>query len=504
MSPMFRLVLLSCLAWAWGCSVPSLDQVEQANPRAYACNDSHPCPSSPSQVCIAGQCVVGACLPGSTQSCSIPPVGQCGPSAQVCADDGTFGECKPTQNSMTEAACSGADLNCDGRFGKDTRIAQRLRAGNFQSSVLLSTGTSLMSVTAEVGDAAATRLGFYKTSLSDGAATQVATYTCDQGRSCLSPALLSATDKTNVLAWIEQDAGGSASFTLKVGQLSEEGRLSRSASILLPLLPSPTGSNLYVTGLTLASNATTLLVLVSTSTASASAEDTTGTRQTLMLTLPLGGDTRSFSQPQVLANPKQAYGLYATASGDGTGFLVAYEDGGAVYTRGVNNAGFPDAAPLFAPGAQTGTVHSPFIAPVSGTARDHSIYFVSDLATQSKIAFVSCKVDSSSAVSCTTLLRTVYMSTKTILRARMSSKAGSTDPGFALIVEQGEAQQSTLSVTVLPNSTIDAARPLVNFGTFEEMMFTVPTISDRDFLVYGQRSDATASPEAHLLQFCPP
>lgn len=506
MSPAIRLVLLSCLVCAWGCSVPSLEQVEKKVGKPYACDESHACPTA--QMCLDGACVPNTCAAGATQSCNLS-TDQCGEGVRTCEPDGTYGECKPHVNSVPEGVCAGVDLNCDGRFGNDELISQNLLWGTYQSTALNQKDGKLLFVTSEAvidskGVPTQDRQVVVYGIDDKGSSGQKNHSAADEGKSFLSPALINFNDASGtpqVLAvWIEQDSHGSNVFTLNAAPPDELDKSRVSIASLVPSLPS--GQHVYVSGLTLAANADHLLVLVSTSTSSASDDDTAGIRQTFAITLPLSRSGSTFSSWYPLATPKTRYGLSATASADGSGFLVSYENQGMSYLRAIANSGELDPTPLNIKPPPNSTIHSPFIKPITEGAM---VYFVSnDNGTgESEILSSQCSFGSTAAGDCTLQQPASYQSNHFIRRARIGPSPADKNKLIALLVERDEGvAQSNLFVTSLSKDMSGTARPLVNFSTFDEQITALPGDADKYFyLIYQQRAGAMNF-EAHALQFC--
>ena len=157
MNPISRLLLVSCLAFASACFVPTLEELEASGPAG--CNAEHPCPAD--RVCFDNRCILTeglGCVPGTREACA-PGLGECVVrGTRLCGAEGTFGACEGGVTPVAEVCGDAKDNNCDGHadFWEATALTKSHDLGTFVAAVPVrrpapSTEDTLLVVATESG-----------------------------------------------------------------------------------------------------------------------------------------------------------------------------------------------------------------------------------------------------------------------------------------------------------------------------------------------------------------
>lgn len=501
MSHVSKLLLLSCLACAFACTVPTLEELEAERPAG--CDADHKCPTD--SVCFENRCIRTeglACLPGTREACGAEQ-GECRPGTRLCGAEGVFGACEGEVAPVTEV-CDGRDNDCNGlvdtwnavTFTKNHELSTSLAAIPVKRSSV-GKADSVLVITTEDGGKLVTRAFTTDGSLTIG---ETLAPPGDNSR-YLFPALVADGD-TVAAAWVEETYLPSTGRRLYKVQLT---LLDGSGKRTTPAIDIPYGSSQpEVTEVQLAINSTHVLVLVST----VGAFDPTGpmpTRELWAITVSRSLSDKTLSTPLQLGTPASGFGHHATANGTADQFLVAFESEHVRQTRFLSNAGLFVGDPLTL--TQNAFSHSPFIAPTLGHASEHTVYFAQNtLEDRSELISVTCSNGRCG------LLKPVTTYPHKIERMQLAARPGEPMPGLALWAwKDAGMETSVLSVTALTTQGVGESSLLrpSSFPTFDEVLVLMPDSSRH--VAYHQHPPPTSQglgivtqSEVYLLPFCGP
>ena len=501
MSHVSKLLLLSCLACAFACTVPTLDELEAERPAG--CNAEHPCPSH--SVCFDNRCIKTeglACTPGTRVACGSDK-GECRPGTLLCGAQGVFGDCEDEVAPAREV-CDGRDNDCNDlvdtweavSFTKNHDLGTFLATVPVSRSAVGKADTVLVATTEEGG-----RL-VTRAYTPDGALSAGETLAPPGANSrYLFPALAAEGD-TVALAWIEETFLASTNRRLYKVSLA---LLDGGGKLTTPVIDVPYGSTQpEVTGVKLALDSTHVLVLVSTVGPSTSPTSPSRPQELWAITAPRNLTDKALSTPLLVATPAAGFGLHATANGTSDQFLVTFESQYVRQTRVLSNAGLFVGEPFTL--TQGAFNHSPFIVPTRGHATDHSVYFVqnSSIDNTSTLMAASC-----SAGRCVSRIVTTYA--RKIDRMQMAARPGEPLPGLALWVWK-DAGMDTSALSVVSLTERGVGEPVLlrpsSFPTFSEALVLMPDSSR--YVAFHQNPPTAqglgiiSQSEAYLLPFCGP
>jgi len=492
---------LSCLACAFACTVPTLEELEAERPSG--CDADHKCPSD--AVCFENRCIRTAglgCTPGTREACGSER-GQCRPGTRLCGAEGVFGACEGEVTPVTEV-CDGRDNDCNGQVDSWNAVAftKNHELGTFLAAVPVSRSSvgkadTVLVVTTEAAGKLVTRA--YTT---DGTLSTGETLAPPGTNSrYLYPALAEAGD-TVAMAWVEEtflQSTGKRLYKVYLALLDGNGKLTT------PVIDIPYSSTQpEVTGVKVALDSTHVLVLVST----VGAFDPTRAppRELWAITASRNLADKVLSTPLNLGAPASGFGLHATANGTADHFLVTFESNHVRQTRVLSNAGLFVGDSLTI--TQNAFTHSPFIVPTRGHASEHTVYFVQHpLENTSDIMSVTC----SSTGRCG-ILKSVTTWAHKIERMQMAARPGEPMPGLALWgwkdAGMDTSALSVAAVTAQGVGEVALLRPS-SFPTFSEVLVLMPDSSRH--VAFHQNPPPTSQglgivtqSEAYLLPFCGP
>ena len=354
MSHASKLLLLSCLACALACTVPTLEELEAEGPAG--CNADHKCPED--SVCFENRCIRTeglACTPGTQEACG-SDVGECGMGKRLCNAEGLLGACEGAVAPVFER-CDGKDNDCDGRT--DYWAALNLTQEHDPSASLaaipvnrsaVGKADTVLVITME--PAGLVTRGFS----ADGVLSPGETFSPAQDSTYQAPTLVADGD-TVAAAWIQRTfapaTGGKATSKVYLTLLDGSGK--RTTQPLDVPYTSGTAALTYATELKLAINSTHVLVLVTTT-----GEGTTPGSEVWAVTVSRELTSKSVSTPFRLTIPASSFGLHATANGKSDRFLVAYDNNNSQYLGVISNAGALVGPSVLFTGAHSTTRRSSF------------------------------------------------------------------------------------------------------------------------------------------------
>lgn len=455
MSHASKLLLLSCLACAFACTVPTIDELEAKRP--VSCNSDHKCPSE--AVCFENRCIRTAdlgCIPGTRVACGTDE-GICVEGSRLCGAQGTYGACEGEVGPAVEV-CDGQDNDCDGTFDRWAPIKLPTRSDSGSSVAAIAVAPvgqppTLLVVTAESGSL------LIRARSADGELRSQETLTPPSKEGSFeSPAVVADKD-TVVLGWIERTvvAGRPPSFKVYLALLDGSGKRTAVSPLQVPY----SSSLPDVRGLTLAINRVAILVLVKTE----GPPPTTGTgtlQQLSSVTVPRDLQPRGALLPQPAANPRDNFGPHATASGSGDQFLVACDDAGTRKVMAISNSGSLGATVNL--NSLDENTHSPFLSPAENSSTNFSLYYVQNkliadvrTAELSLLSYTAPTAPTAPPVLTTTRLTT---HPEHIERMRMAVRPGERKPHLSLWVTQ-DPNSGRRSLVIAAHSAIgvEDARP---------------------------------------------
>jgi len=503
-----KLLLLSCLACAFACSVPSIEELNDERPIERCSEEHKKCP--PGSVCIADRCTPLkdlACEPGTRVACGLDK-GECRPGTQLCSAEGLLGACEDAVMPVFEK-CDGKDNDCDD--SKDNWAGSVVLTREHDLSTPAAavavrrapdgTQDTLLTLMAENGSLVASTLA------PDGSWKPGKRFTHPQ-LSFKLPALVAQGD-TVAAAWLGVRAPvGSEPFTYTVYLAMLNGSGAPSNEQVLDI---PHGSTAVEPDqLKLAINRTHVLVLIKTPS------------ESFVVTVDRNLNVASRKGPFRLGKAHSGRWFHAMPGGLGDRFLVAYEDSSTSttgfvinnnQTTTVSNDGVISAPPHII-NTKSSLSHSPFILPLQGDASEYSVYYVEngfDTASPkaSRISFTRC-----GAIGCDRPLAFATFEHE-VVRMHLAAPPGAQKPEMALFRWQ-DARTDPPSLTAI---TFTGEAPLRNElrpqgqpPLFESLV--VMPDSTR-YLIYNQPppppSPAVSAlavgfavTEAHVLPFCSP
>jgi hypothetical protein len=495
-----RLLLLSCFACAFACTVPTLEELEAERPAG--CDENHKCPSD--AVCFENRCIRTeglACTPGAREACGAEQ-GECRPGTRLCGATGVFGACEGEVAPVTEV-CDGRDNNCDGQVDDWNAVpfTKNHDLGTFLAAVPVSRSSvgkadTVLVVTTEDSGKLVTRAYTTDGTLSTGETLAPP----GTNSKYLYPALAEAGD-TVAMAWIEEtylQSTGRRLYKVSLALLDGSGKLTT------PVIDIPYGSTLpEVTGVKLALDSTHVLVLVST-VGTASGPTAPTPRELWAITASRNLADKVLSTPLLLGAPAAGFGLHATANGTANQFLVAFESNHVRQTRVLSNAGQFVGDPLTI--TQNAFNHSPFIVPTQGSASDHAVYFVQNsLEDRTDLVSWTCSDGRCG------LLKTLTTWPHKIERMQMAARPGEPMPGLALWGWKDAAmERSALSVAAITAQGVGEVASLrpSSFPTFSEVLVLMPDssrhVAFHQYPPTAQGLGIVTQSEAYLRSFCGP
>jgi hypothetical protein len=491
-------LLLCCLAWAFACNVPTLEELEAERPAG--CNEEHSCAEG--SVCFENRCIRTAgleCVPGTRTACG-SDVGQCRAGTRLCGEEGRFGDCLDEVVPRIEV-CDGEDNDCDGQVDSwpSVALSKANDLGSFLAAVPVSRASlgkpdTVLVVTTEAGSLVTRAL------TAGGTPSQGDTVAPEAQNIRYQLPTLAAHGDTVAVAWLEEkllSTTGQRQLTVKLALLDGSGTRTS------PVINLPRGSlQPLVTGLKVAINSTHVLVLVSTSDTFSSTGGMPA-RELWAVTVSRALGTSSPSFPLKLAAPGEDFGPYATANGTAETFLVAYADGSAKKVGTLLNEGRFASTPIII--TQSAHNHSPFLAPIRDNRSGYTLFFVQNslqLLNKAEILSVECTTTGCNPP-------TVFGSfAHKIERMRMARRPGEARPDLALWRWKDDGtQRSAFTIASLTPSMVERVAPL-NVSSVET--FAEELVLMRDFsryVLFHQNpvsSGLVSASEAYLLPFCGP
>jgi hypothetical protein len=506
-----KLLLLSCLACAFACTVPTIDELEaEADGSSYSCNSDHACP--PGSVCIVDRCIrieELACEPGKRVACGSDK-GECRPGTQLCGAQGIPGPCEDAVTPVFEK-CDDKDNDCDGEADDQAEplVLTRNHDGATPAAAIAvrrkpdGTQDTLLSLMAENGSLVASTLA------ADGTWKQGAKSTHPQ-ISFKLPALAAQGD-TVAAAWLGVKAPvGTEPYTYMVFLVTMDGSGAFTNDQVLEIpYGAPTGPSTVEPDLIkLAINRTHILVLVKTADAA------------FVVTVNRSLDVSSRKGPIRLGKVFSDRWFQASPDGAGEGFVVAYQDTYTNPTNGfvthynqtatVSNEGVLDPLLVSGKSSLATLPHSPFILPVPGSSVEYFVYFVENgfdttNTKRSRVTSTKC-----GAETCDTPVAFATFESE-VQRMQLVAPPGMVKPEVALFEWQDTrtAPPSLTAVTFADkaewrNDLRPPGQPLLSAS------LVVMPDSTR-YLLYNQPPPEPSSlavgfavSEAHVLPFCSP
>ncbi|WPB77998.1 hypothetical protein KYC5002_02375 [Archangium violaceum] len=508
MSHVSKLLLLSCLASAFACTVPTIAELEAEHPNTYyQCNSDHKCPEG--SVCFEEQCIRTAdlgCIPGERIACGTD-VGVCEKGSRLCGAEGTYGICEGEVVPSVEFCGDSKDNDCDGKVDRWDAF-QLTDEHDLESSVaavavdrsLVGKPNTLLIATVEGGSLVIrTRTPHGVLSVTEKLIPP------EPNVSYRFPTLVADKDLV-VLAWVERTyavgSGTPASHSVYLATLNGEGRFTKEP------LRIPYGSLLPdLKKLTIAMNRGAILVLVTTTGPSPTGGP--GYVQELWAaTVARSLDASTVSRPNPVANPRDDFGPYATASSSSEHFVVAYEDGGDRKVITLASGGGLALSPVNLVALDPST-HSPFLVPINGTKADFILYYVRDNSTTSTSDLLSMTY-TADPVSFTP--STLKSHSERIERMRMAVPPGERRPAMALWVSREAVSNRRFPyiVVLTPTGLVGSVYPvlLAPDADFGEELVLMP--DGTRFMFYHHNAPLTAVPavggssELYVQPFCGP
>lgn len=503
MSHASKLLLLSWLACAFACTVPTIDELEAERPAG--CNTDHKCPSD--SVCFENRCIRTAdlgCIPGTRVVCGTEE-GMCVQGSRLCGADGTYGGCEGEVSPAVEV-CDGQDNDCDGTTDR-WALLQLSSNHDFGASVAaiavdrssVSKPHTLLVVTVEGGSL------LLRTRTADGVVSSTEKFTPPgPDISYQSPTLVADGD-TVALAWVERTqvigSGKPASHQVYVAMLNGEGKRTST-----PPLRIPYGSTQpELKNLTIAMNRAAILVLVTT----VGPPDTSspGPKHELWaVTVARSLQANTLSLPNPLANPRDNFGPHATVTGTSDQFLVTYDEMGVRKVNTVSSGGAPGLSPVSLVALDEFT-HSPFLSPVEGSKSNFILYYVKNNGG------LDARTSDFSSVSYTdgTVQLPARLEThpERIERMRMAARPGVRKPALALWAtkEPISGKRFLYLVALSPAGLVAQvkSRPVLPDPDFGEELVLMP--DDSRYLFFHHSTALLAPPvsvtsEVYVQPFC--
>ncbi|AKJ08168.1 hypothetical protein ATI61_107599 [Archangium gephyra] len=511
MSHVSKLLLLSCLACAFACTVPTIDELEAEADAAgrpyYSCNSDHKCPTG--SVCFEERCIRTAdlaCIPGERVACGTDE-GVCKKGSRLCGAEGTYGSCEEEVAPSFEK-CDYEDNDCDGRV--DRWDAIKLSGSHDLGSSVAAVAVDRASVSKPHALLVVTvedRSLLIRTRTADGVVS-LAQKLSPSGPdvSLLSPVLVADKDVV-ALAWVERTyvigSGNPATHSVYLALLNGEGKLTSGAPLRIPY--GSTQPDLK--RLTIAMNRNAILVLVTT-TGPSPAGGPGFVQQLWSVTVARSLQATTLSRAEPMANPSDDFGPHATANGTADSFLVAHDHGGTRRVMSISNGGSLSLSPV-ALGALDEFTHSPFLVPAEGTRLDFTLYYVRN------VGGVDARTSDFSSVTYTAdpvLLTssTLKSHPERIERMRMAVRPGERKPSLALWAsrEAVSGKRFLYLVGLSPAGLVEDVKPraVAPDPDFGEEPVIMPDTSR--FLFYHHSPSLTAVPavggpsELYVQPFC--
>ncbi|WNG61752.1 hypothetical protein F0U59_48845 [Archangium gephyra] len=430
MSHVSKLLLLSCLAGAFACTVPTIAELEAEHPETYyRCNSDHKCPQG--SVCFEEQCIRTAdlgCIPGERIACGTDE-GVCKKGSRLCGAEGTYGICEGEVAPSAELCGDSEDNDCDGKVDRwdAIQLSDKYDLESTVAAVAVDRSSvrkpnMLLFVTVE------DRSLLIHTRTADGVLLMTEKLTPSSADvSYLFPTLVADKD-TVALAWVERTyavgSGKPASHSIYLLMLDGEGKRTSGAPIRVP--HGSTQPDLK--NLTIAMNKSAILVLVTTSAPSPAG----GPGAEYQLWTATVSRSLQVQPPNYLAAPFDNFGPHASANGTSDQFLVAYDDGGTRKVSTVSNSGGLSLTPVGL-GVLDSSTHSPFLVAADGSGTNFILYYVKDASTTntsdvSSLTYTA-KADPSPLTS-----NTLKSNFERIERMRMAVPPGERRPALSLWV----------------------------------------------------------------------
>jgi hypothetical protein len=500
-----KLLLLSCLACAFACSVPSIEDLNDKRPIERCSEEHKTCP--PGSLCIADRCTRLedlACQPGTRVACGLDK-GECSPGTQLCSADGLLGACEGAVAPVLEK-CDNKDNDCDGvedNWGGSVVLTREHDLSTPAAAVAVrrapdGTQDMLLTLMAENGSLVASTLA------PDGSWKPGKKFTHPQ-MSFKLPALVAQGD-TVAAAWLGVRAPvgtESATYTVYLAMLNGSGAPTNDQ-----VLEIPHGSTTAEPDqLKLAINRSHVLVLIKTP------------NESVVVTVSRNLDVGSRKGPFRLGKVHAGRWFHAMPGGLGDRFLVAYEDSYTSSTNGfvINNnltATVSNDGVISVPyviNTKSSLSHSPFILPLQGDASEYSVYYAEngfDTASPkaSRISFTRC-----GAIGCDTPLSFARFEHE-VVRMHLAVPPGAPKPEMALFRWQDARLDppSLTAVTFTDKSEWRTELRPQGQPPFFESLVVMP--DSTRYLIYNQPPPPPSSvsslavgfavTEAHVLPFC--
>jgi hypothetical protein len=447
-----KLLLLSCLACAFACTVPTIDELEATRPTG--CNSDHKCPSD--SVCFENRCIRTAdlgCIPGERLACGTAE-GTCSQGSRLCGAEGTYGACEGEVGPSFEM-CDGEDNDCDGTPDNwdPLQLSGSHQPGSSVAAIAVDRSSvgkpnTLLVVTVEAGSL------LIRTRTADGVLSPAVKLSPTGPDSTFHSPTLVADKDAVALAWVERTfvvgSGRPASHSVYVTMLNGEGKPTSASPFRVPY--GSTQPDLK--NLTIAMNRNTILVLVTTVGPDPSGS---GPRHELWAATV----TRSFQAstlPQPVANPRDNFGPHATANGTSELFLVACDDGGTRKVITIGRGGMPELTSPVSLDLDAST-HSPFLSPTENSSTNFTLHYVrikeNSGVTTSEFSTLVYTAGSGS------ILAGSRSHSERIERMRMAARPGERKPSLSLWVSrEAVSGKRFLSIAAIsPSGLVELVRP---------------------------------------------